>query len=178
MDAHTGPTSRRALPTVATLLLGLALLVSPQAGWSEDQTKPTLKDGVEFTDCQACHGPKTGLPADHVAATDPSFANCRECHKGKSDLRTKLPLSHLHMMGGLECTDCHGQTTPPKALSQPDRLTCHGPYDKLIAATKKTGSNPHDSHYREMLECDACHHAHVKSENYCASCHDWKLRVP
>lgn len=178
MDAHTGPAVRRAAPIALTLLLGLLVLLSPHQVRSQDQAKPVLKDGVEFSDCRVCHGPKTGLPADHIAPTDPAFANCRECHKGESDLRGKLPLAHLHRMGGLECADCHGRTDPPKALTQKDCLGCHGRYEELIAATKKEEPNPHNSHYREMLECDACHHAHAKSENYCASCHDWKLRVP
>lgn len=52
---------------------------------------------------------------------------------------------------------------------------CHGDYSKLIELTEKSPINPHDSHLGE-LECDSCHHSHKPFENYCARCHDFKLK--
>ena len=169
--------------TLLCLNMALGLLGSGVSAWAADAAKPTWKADVEFTKCSVCHGEKTGLPKDHPSPTDPAKSNCLECHKSmeESTLRTKVPLAHLHEMHGVTCGDCHDSSAPPQALDSDQCLNCHGPFDDLKKKWKQRADsekNPHDSHYQEALTCDACHHAHSSSENFCAQCHNWEYKVP
>ena len=160
------------------LVLVVGLLAWGGSGLCQEKPRPLLTDGVEFADCGGCHKGQAALPSGHPSSADPAWPACGKCHGGEKSLRTKVPLEHLHRMNGLECADCHDQEGGPRALTPEECLKCHGPYGELIKKTSGLERNPHDSHYRDTLGCDACHQAHSKSENYCATCHNWSLKVP
>ena len=120
------------------------------------------------------------LPKDHPATKDQDKSQCAECHNGKKaeSLRGKLPLGHSHHLEGVSCADCHGQGDP-QAVPTDKCLECHDSGEalaKITAPKDKKSLNPHESpHYGTELDCELCHHAHAKSDNYCAQCHDHGL---
>jgi hypothetical protein len=88
-------------------------------------------------------------------------------------------LAEKHQSGGLACDACHQETPPKAAAPMATCLACHGgTYEKLAEKTQATKpKNPHESHEGEV-ECEACHHAHKPSEDYCAQCHQFGFRTP
>lgn len=132
--------------------------------------------------CAACHGKDAILPADHPKTSGMTLASCRECHAkgGSSSLAGKLPLSHVHQLGGVTCVKCHGKTKKPQPVGMEQCVACHGDTDKL--AEKTAGikqQNPHKSpHYGTTLDCNTCHHQHEKAENFCLQCHKFDFVVP
>jgi uncharacterized paraquat-inducible protein A len=59
----------------------------------------------------------------------------------------------------------------PDATSHRERLT------RLAEKTGKLEHNPHASHEGD-LSCESCHHAHKPSEDHCAKCHTFGMKVP
>ena len=141
--------------------------------WAE----PKKMEGVVPGECGVCHGSEKVLPVGHVDTKGMAGAACKECHKGATSLRGKMPLSHNHQLNGVICADCHGITKPAKPPEQKKCLSCHADYKKIAIQTDKTLPPPHDSHMGD-LDCGLCHHQHSKSENFCSQCHEWKYLVP
>jgi len=89
------------------------------------------------------------------------------------------PLLQKHLGAGLNCAACHKENPPSTPVKMDKCLTCHGGnYDKLADMTEGKGErNPHASHNGD-LACESCHHVHKPSENFCAQCHQFELKVP
>ena len=83
-----------------------------------------------------------------------------------------------HIAKGLTCKACH-TTAPGRPVSTGICLSCHGgTYDKLAATSAADDPNPHQSH-QGAVPCNACHHVHTASENFCAQCHaEFDFKVP
>jgi len=78
----------------------------------------------------------------------------------------------------LSCDECH-QESNFKVPTTQDCFSCHGSCEEVAEATEGLDPNPHNSpHYGPELDCELCHHEHAESENFCAQCHEWELRVP
>lgn len=172
------------------LLPGLPLLAAvlivhggPQVSSATQGGSPKQLKSADAGDCAACHGPARLLPKDHPATKGQAMKDCDKCHDGKkaSRLWGKLPLSHLHQLQEVSCGDCHG-SGQAQPLEMDKCLECHQSGEevaKLTVPQNKVQHNPHESpHYGTELDCVLCHHAHAKSENYCAQCHDEKRVVP
>lgn len=141
---------------------------------------PRRVGGAEPGECKMCHGPQEILPRGHVVTVDMGLTECRTCHEvRKKDLRTKIPLSHIHQLCGVACDHCHQTPGSAKPLNTGQCLACHDSREQVAQATRGLEPNPHNSpHYGVDLDCDLCHHQHARSENFCAQCHEWKLHVP
>lgn len=161
---------------ICTVLL-LLVLVTGRSG----QTAPMMRvEGIGAGDCKGCHGNLRVQPPDHVETKDMEAAGCGKCHpEGLKGLRTKIPLGHIHILKGISCGDCHDGPKEAKPLSTAECLACHNSSEKVAEKTGARDPNPHNSpHYGTTLDCDLCHRQHGKSENFCAQCHEWELRVP
>lgn len=89
-----------------------------------------------------------------------------------------LFLGDKHKSTGMNCDKCHKENPPAKPVPMAVCFECHGDYAKLVEQTKEVKPhNPHESHLGD-LECEACHHMHKPSVNYCASCHNFGFKVP
>ncbi len=124
-------------------------------------------------DCWQCHQNESILGANHVSTQSMQMDGCLECHeKEEISLYGKISGSHLHLLRGVFCSDCHG-TKKIFSLVGTDRcLKCHINGQKVASLTDTLDPNPHDSiHYGQDLDCDLCHHMHKKSELYCNHCH-------
>jgi hypothetical protein len=86
-------------------------------------------------------------------------------------------LSDKHQSKGLNCNSCHRESPPKVNVPTDTCLKCHGDYAKLAEKTIKLERNPHGSHEGD-LPCESCHHAHKQSENHCAKCHPFDMKVP
>ena len=79
----------------------------------------------------------------------------------------------------MECTSCHGDTTPQKPVETAKCLECHTSFDELSKKTVDMSPNPHSNHIIDSqdLDCSSCHHAHKANELYCTTCHaDMELK--
>ena len=161
---------------IASLIaITIITLTTPCSGilWAE----PKKMEGVVPGECGVCHGSEKVLPVGHVDTKGMAGAACKECHKGATSLRGKMPLSHSHQLNGVSCADCHGITKPAKPPEQKKCFSCHADYKKVTIQTDKTLPPPHDSHMGD-LDCGLCHRQHSRSENFCSQCHEWKYLVP
>lgn len=78
---------------------------------------------------------------------------------------------------GLECSGCHGEKPPAKAVATEKCVTCHGSLEDIGENTElKDLPNPHINH--NDLYCEDCHKGHKPPENYCNGCHDFNYRIP
>jgi hypothetical protein len=145
------------------------------------QAAPKRVSGAKPVNCVACHGKEQVLPADHPKLANMKLASCRECHvKGDvSSLDGKLPLSHKHLLAGLTCAKCHGKAKKQEPVDFQVCVGCHEP-EKLAQTTSAVRpQNPHTSrHYGTALDCNACHHQHAKSEDFCGQCHKFQFKLP
>lgn len=161
---------------VAFMLVFLNLFITDS---SAAPAKAKLSTDAKATDCKACHGDKAMLPNGHCAISGQSVDDCKECHQKEKSLRGRIPLSHIHYLSGVSCGDCHHPPQKAEPLETKQCLACHESPEKLSQITAKLEYNPHNSpHYETGLDCNFCHFLHKKSENYCAQCHEWQLRVP
>jgi len=167
--------NRGTVRMVCFIAVTIIILTTPYFG--NLSAKPKKMEGVSPGDCGVCHEGEKVLPAGHVATKGMADATCKGCHKGGTNLRGKLPLSHSHQLSAVTCADCHGTTRPAKPLEQKKCLSCHADYKKIAIQTDKTLPPPHDSHMGD-LDCGLCHHQHSRSENFCIQCHEWKFLVP
>ena len=142
---------------------------------------PKLLPDAKAGDCAACHGKDKVLPDSHPDTKAMNWKGCQACHKeGRMALDGKMPGSHVHQLGGVNCAACHGKTGKPEALAMEKCVSCHGSTAKLAEKTAKVKpENPHTSpHYGTDLDCNLCHHQHARSENYCNQCHSFNFKVP
>ncbi len=135
-------------------------------------------EGTSAGDCAACHVSEQVLPSGHSDTKKMTLQDCTKCHEdGK--LRGKLPLFHVHLLNGVVCGGCHGDSKPRKPLKTAQCLACHENAEKIAKKTPKLDPNPHvPPPHADSVDCDLCHHQHAKSENYCAQCHPWDFKVP
>lgn len=167
------------IQSTARWLIGACAFALLTAGFAAAaQAEPKRLPNAKATDCAACHGAQKVLPPKHKPIKNQKLADCHACHDPKdADSALQLPLSHAHMLAGIGCTSCHGKGKPA-ALTTADCVQCHD-VDELVKKTGGHRHNPHKSpHYGTDLDCDNCHVAHGKSQDYCAQCHDFKFRVP
>jgi hypothetical protein len=146
--------------------------------------EPQRLEKVAPGDCAACHAQGNGLPPAHIKTDKMDWAQCKNCHKAEAGKAEKpailwgiLPLGHIHLLSGISCTDCHGMARPAQPPETPKCLSCHSDYRNAALQVNKTLPHPHDSHMGD-LDCELCHHQHLKSENFCSQCHWWKYLVP
>jgi hypothetical protein len=160
---------------IALLVGGLVSAAFAQAG------KPKLLPTAKPSDCAACHGKTTPLPKAHVAIAGKKMSDCKTCHDkaGAMALTGKLPLSHVHQLGGVTCATCHANPKKPEAVKSAKCLTCHSGETIFAATANVKPTNPHGSpHYGKESDCNLCHHQHEKAENYCSNCHKFEFKVP
>ncbi|HOJ51118.1 MAG TPA: cytochrome c3 family protein [Syntrophales bacterium] len=166
---------RKGILIVFLLMIGFLL---PHESWgAKKQVKTVPKAG----DCQACHKDKKVLPENHPATADMNWKGCLMCHpSGEKGLVGKIPGSHRHQLSGVSCVSCHGKVKKEEPVKMAKCVSCHGDPAKLAEKTAGVKpTNPHTSpHYGTELDCNLCHHQHVKSENYCLQCHSFPFRVP
>ena len=131
-------------------------------------------------DCRQCHQNESILGADHVSTQSMRMDGCLECHeKEEMSLDGKISGSHLHLLRGVFCSDCHGEKKIYGLVGTDRCLKCHINGQKVAALTDTLDPNPHDSiHYGQDLDCDLCHHIHKKSEIFCNQCHDFTNITP
>ena len=133
-------------------------------------------------DCATCHGSDKLLPDGHVPTAGMDLQTCVACHAPGTPLAllSAIPLDHHHLLSGVTCRTCHGNTDPPAPMSTAQCLACHGTLEELAARTAETRpTNPHSTpHGPTFAECDLCHQLHRESENFCAQCHDFNFVVP
>jgi hypothetical protein len=162
---------------ILILVLGLLITVSIVFG-ADRGGKTTWAKGVKPGDCHVCHGENVKLPDGHPNTEDMMFPDCKQCHtKQKNQLETKILLSHIHNLSGITCSQCHEMNKFKRKITSKQCIACHGDYNTLADITKDADPNPHKSH-QGKLDCNLCHHQHVKSVNYCSQCHEWPLNVP
>lgn len=145
------------------------------------ESQPEMLEDAEPGDCKACHQALEMLPPSHVETADMGISECRECHQEPDlGLRTKLPLDHTHLLGGVGCRDCHRPEGEDfEVVMTGQCLECHGSFDEVASMTAHMDPDPHNSpHYGKEMDCDLCHHQHKSSENFCSQCHGWELKVP
>ena len=170
------------------LLFSLIFIFAIQicGGDARAESKPQLKSDVNILDCKACHADLAVLPQGHSDVKKDS--NCSACHKmGKkfkpekhTSLRGKLSLMHLHGLNEVGCEDCHESSSEPEPVTSGGCLNCHESFESVVKKTEFLGHfNPHNSkHYGDKQACDICHYVHEKSENLCATCHDFYRPIP
>jgi len=164
-----------------SILLAFIAFIWCGIHYSTGYSEPKKVDNVRPGECAACHGDQRILPSGHVKTEEMTYKDCLVCHQKRGDankpgsLRGKLTISHLHGLAHIDCSECHGKERPIVAPEGQKCLDCHADYRTV--PTDKELSNPHQSHMGD-LDCLLCHHAHMKSENFCAQCHWWKYRVP
>lgn len=165
---------------VVTLFLALCVLYNIHVCLSKGESQPKRLQTAAIGDCTACHGNSDVLPRNHIGTKGMDSIKCEECHEaGLKVLREKIPLTHMHLLNGVTCADCHENPNSAKPLTTAQCLSCHGTFEEVADATKDLDPNPHNSpHYGTGMDCDLCHHQHSKSENFCAQCHEWELLVP
>jgi fumarate reductase flavoprotein subunit len=97
---------------------------------------------------------------------------------GHTWAQQKKFLADRHKDRGMECSACHKESPPQKAMSSDVCKGCHDPEKLAIKSADKLGrQNPHDNHLGD-IPCESCHHAHKPSEDACAKCHQFGFRVP
>ena len=162
---------------LAWALVFAVITVSVTVALAAPKRISTAKGG----DCAACHGQEKVLSPSHADTKNMAYKDCLGCHdrKGPQKLTRKLPGSHTHQLTGIACTKCHEKGSKPEAVSMDKCVTCHNA-DKLAEKTAKVKpENPHTSpHYGNTLDCNACHHQHRKSEDFCGQCHKFDFAVP
>lgn len=80
---------------------------------------------------------------------------------------------HFNLMGkDGSCKTCHGVSVPNERPDSNYCIRCHGTMDEIPTKENKFDKSPHDSaHYRNTLECTACHSEHKPSHAICNDCH-------
>ena len=163
---------------VALSLMCVLFLATTVSTLAAPKRQATAKPG----NCAACHGGEKVLPPGHEDTRNMTFKQCKECHPkaGSETLFGKMPLGHIHQLAGTTCVKCHGKAKTREAVEMAKCVTCHGGADKLAERTAHVKpANPHTSpHYGTDLDCNACHHQHTKSDNYCLQCHKFNFMVP
>ena len=107
-----------------------------------------------------------------------TFALSPSAETALADKEGKVLLEKIHDIAGVGCADCHSEDPPAEPVSAASCTKCHAAYPELGDITAHMSPNPH-RHHLGSLECDACHHVHYASEDYCFQCHvfDFKVNV-
>lgn len=133
-------------------------------------------------DCASCHEEGSVLSATHPPTSGMKMDDCKTCHIPHEGLSLvgKLSLSHTHILSGVGCASCHGDTNPPEDPGTATCLACHGPLETLAAITSDVDpTNPHSTpHGPPFAECSLCHLQHEPPQNFCSSCHDFEFKLP
>lgn len=162
---------------LAWMLVFAVLMMFVTIAVAAPKRVPTAKGG----DCAACHGQEKVFSPSHAGTKDMTYKDCLGCHDkaGPQKLTGKLPGSHVHLLRGINCAKCHEKGKKQEDVSMDTCVTCHNA-DRLVEKTAKVKpENPHTSpHYGNTLDCNACHHQHKKSEDFCAQCHKFNFTVP
>jgi hypothetical protein len=131
------------------------------------------------TDCATCHtftpGKRFGLIGQKSSLGAPTKADLVEMQKALASWKASGYTDSLHAKANIVCGACHGKDLPKEGAEVENKqcLACHGPADRLAAASAPKDfpdRNPHKSHLGE-INCTVCHKGHVKSETYCLNCH-------
>lgn len=87
-------------------------------------------------------------------------------------------LADRHKDRGMECSACHKESPPGKAVPSEVCKGCHDEEKLALKSAEKFGrQNPHDNHLG-AIGCEQCHHAHKPSVDACAKCHQFGFKVP
>lgn len=130
-------------------------------------------------DCMTCHtftaGKRFGLIGQTSSFGAPTKADFQEMKKALASWKASGYTDSLHGKANIVCSGCHGKTIPAEGAEVENRqcLTCHGPMDRLAAASAPKDfpdRNPHKSHLGE-INCTVCHKGHAESSIYCLNCH-------
>ena len=180
------PAGRNNRTVFITLISLLFVTIWSLASFAASKAVPTRtatgKQQAKAWDCAACHK-EAVLPADHVPTKEMTYEGCMVCHLSGADnarsLRGRLPASHVHAFKNVRCAQCHGNVKKYDSVDMPKCVACHGATAKLAEKTAAVQpQNPHVSpHYGTDLECNLCHHQHIRSEDYCAYCHKFNFVV-
>jgi Cytochrome c3 len=161
------------------LAFSVLLVCASRAGAAQEQAPPAQNGGAQGSQPapsqpaaaapkteQPAASPKTGTDAAKTAAADDS-------KKAAFTDDVKPYLSDRHVAKGMECTSCHGDTTPQKPVETPKCLECHTSFDEISKKTVDMSPNPHANHLIDSqdIDCSSCHHAHKANELYCTQCH-------
>jgi hypothetical protein len=97
---------------------------------------------------------------------------------GHSWAQQKKFLADRHKDRGMECSACHKESPPQKAVPSEVCKGCHDEEKLAMKSAEKFGrQNPHDNHLG-AIGCEQCHHAHKPSVDACAKCHQFGFKVP
>jgi fumarate reductase flavoprotein subunit len=99
------------------------------------------------------------------------------CHLFWASADDFVPLADKHKKAGFKCEGCHRENLHKAGDSMTICFPCHRDYSRLAERTKNMIPNPHSSHLGEIA-CGNCHHAHKRSDDYCAQCHYFGFKVP
>jgi hypothetical protein len=126
-----------------------------------------------------CHtltpGKRFGLTGQTLSFGAPTKADMQEMKKALASWKTSGYTDSLHGKANIVCSGCHGKTLPAEGAEVENGpcLACHGPMDRLAAASAPKDfpdRNPHRSHLGE-INCTVCHKGHAESTIYCFNCH-------
>ncbi len=148
---------------------------------AQDKPPAKLLPTAKATDCVGCHGKTSPLPSNHPLVVGKTLNDCVSCHASGSatSLSGRMPLFHVHLLSGLTCKSCHSDPAKAEAPDVSTCTKCHDPEKVSAATSNMKPTNPHTSpHYGTNADCNLCHHQHEKSENFCATCHQFKFNVP
>lgn len=163
--------------SVTVLFCILTTVVCGQPCMAAPMEPPKYRGG----ECAGCHGHDKKLPETHPDTNAMNLQACKKCHtKANRDLRGKLPGNHYHLLANITCEQCHVKVGKSEVPTMELCIVCHGSTTKLAEKTKEVKPrNPHTSpHYGTELDCNYCHHQHVKSEDYCVQCHAFGFKTP
>ncbi len=106
------------------------------------------------------------------------FAVCAVIVGGQVWAQQKKFLADRHKDRGMDCSACHKESPPAKAVPSAVCKGCHDPEKLAMKSAEKLGRhNPHDNHLGD-IPCETCHHGHKPSEDACAKCHQFGFKVP
>lgn len=107
-----------------------------------------------------------------------AFAMVAALISGHGWAQQKKFMADIHKDRGLDCSACHKETPPAKAVPSEVCKGCHDEEKLAMKSGDKFGrQNPHDNHLG-AIPCESCHHAHKPSVDACAKCHQFGFRVP
>ncbi|MEN6464405.1 MAG: cytochrome c3 family protein [Syntrophaceae bacterium] len=106
------------------------------------------------------------------------LALCTVVISGQGWAQQKKFLADRHKDRGMECSACHKESPPQKAVPSEVCKGCHDEEKLAMKSAEKFGrQNPHDNHLG-AIACEQCHHGHKPSVDACAKCHQFGFKVP
>ena len=87
-------------------------------------------------------------------------------------------LADVHVAKGIQCSGCHAENPPSKAVKTAKCQSCHGDYAALAEKTKDMKpTNVHANHLGD-LDCKECHQGYKPDKLACDECHQFKFTMP